>query len=553
MGHADRGKGVLIMTTDYLLILIPLLPLILALSMPLLRTGHIMILAPVTALLAALLIPVNSSVHLPWVLTGVHWQLDSISQLFLLFSAVIWLVTSLYVVFARDAQTNRAIYRCLFMLAMSGNMLLIVAADMTSFYLGFAMMGLSTYGLILRPSQRARRAARVYLGFTLVGELALFIAMLILFQSTGSMLFIDIHHQPIPDLAVAFLLLGFGIKLALPGLHPWLPLTYTAAPLISVAVLSGPMMKAGLLGWIRFLPPGDANLQTWGGVLIWLGVAGLVLGSILALMQHRASAILAYSSIAKMGLLSSFFGYAMAHPEQSDIVIGALVLFAMHHLLVKSALFIGLNEYQQRQGSSWVYYGLVLLSLSLIGLPFSGGSGAKSALDLATEGDLVLLLMLSGFASALMMMHFLWTVKEQAVTNGRMPGLPATRSGPNLAWWLLLPLAWFGPFMPGAIQFDSKSLLVTASAIALFFYIRQTWSRPSTQALIIQPGDIYHLFKGVRLISPVLIKREHRLIALFTWPQPGSGKLSGSLSLTVPGLLWFAVLTLLIISLLIPS
>jgi hypothetical protein len=107
--------------------------------------------------------------------------------------------------------------------------------------------------------------------------------------------------------------------------------------------------------------------------------------------------------------------------------------------------------------------------------------------------------------------------------------------------------------MPGAIQFDSKSLLVTASAIALFFYIRQTWSRPSTQALIIQPGDIYHLFKGVRLISPVLIKREHRLIALFTWPQPGSGKLSGSLSLTVPGLLWFAVLTLLIISLLIPS
>ena len=541
------------MTTDYLLIAVPLLPLMLALSMPLLRTGHIMILAPVTALLAALLIPVNSSVHLPWVLTGVHWQLDSISQLFLLFSAVIWLVTSLYVVFARDAQTNRAIYRCLFMLAMSGNMLLIVAADMTSFYLGFAMMGLSTYGLILRPSQRARRAARVYLGFTLVGELALFIAMLILFQSTGSMLFIDIHHQAIPDLAVAFLLLGFGIKLALPGLHPWLPLTYTAAPLISVAVLSGPMMKAGLLGWIRFLPPGDANLQTWGGVLIWLGVAGLVLGSILALMQYRASAILAYSSIAKMGLLSSFFGYALAHPEQSDIVIGALVLFAMHHLLVKSALFIGLSEYQQRQGSSWVYYGLVLLSLSLIGLPFSGGSGAKSALDLATEGDMGLLLMLSGFATALMMLHFLWTVKEQAITNGRLPGLPAPRSGPNLAWWLLLPLAWFGPFMPGAIQFDSKSLLVTASAIALFFYIRQTWSRPSTQALIIQPGDIYHLFKGVRLISPVLIKREHRLIALFTWPQPGSGKLSGSLSLTVPGLLWFAVLTLLIISLLIPS
>jgi hydrogenase-4 component B len=553
MGHTDCGEGVLIMYTDYLLIVIPLLPLILALLMPLLRSGHSMILAPVTALSAAFLIPVNSSVHLPWVLTGVHWQLDSISQLFLLFSAVIWLVTSLYVVFARDDRTNRAIYRCLFMLAMSGNMLLIIAADMISFYLGFAMMGLSTYGLILQPSQRARRAARVYLGFTLVGELALFIAMLILFQTSGSMLFIDIQQLAIPDLAVAFLLLGFGIKLALPGLHPWLPLTYTAAPLISVAVISGPMMKAGLLGWIRFLPPGAENLQTWGGVLIWLGVAGLVLGSILALMQYRASAILAYSSIAKMGLVSSLFGYALAHPEQADIVIAALVLFAMHHLLVKSALFIGLNDYQKSHGNPWLYFGLVLLSLSLIGLPFSGGSGAKYALDLATDGDLALLLVLSGFATALMMIHFLWTVKKQAITSGRMSALPAPRSAPSLAWWLLLPFAWSGPFMPGAIQFESKSLLVTASAIALFFYIRQTWSRPSRQARIFQPGDIYHLFKRLRLANPVLFKRDHSSLTLFTWPQPRAGKLSGSLSLTVPGLLWFAVLTLLITSLLIPS
>ena len=542
------------MYIDFLLIAIPLLPLILALLMPLLRSGHIMILAPLTALLAAFMIPVNSSVDLPWVLTGVYWQLDSISQIFLLFSALIWLVTSLYVVFARDDQTNRVIYRCLFMLAMSGNMLLIIAADMTSFYLGFAMMGLSAYGIILKPSQRARRAARVYLGFTLVGELALFIAMLILFSSTGSMLFIDIQQQTIPDLAVALLLLGFGIKLALPGLHLWLPLTYTAAPLISVAVLSGPMMNAGLLGWIRFLPPGAENLQTWGGVLIWLGVAGLVLGSILALMQYRASAILAYSSIAKMGLLSSFFGYALAHPEQADIVIGAVVLFAMHHLLVKSALFIGLNDYQQRYGDSWVYYGLVVLSLSLIGLPFSGGSGAKSALDLATEGDLSLLLILSGFATALMMMHFLRTLNKQASKSTLMPGHTAFRLSPNLAWWLLLPLAWFGPFMPGSIEFEGKSLLVTGSALVLFFYmIRQNWRKPSRHASIFQPGDIYYLFNRLRLLNPVQIKPGINILDRPGWPQARTTKVSSNLSLSMPGLLWFAVLALLMISILMPS
>jgi len=541
------------MYTEYLLIATPLLPILLALLVATLRSAHIMILAPLTALLTALLVPVNSSVYLPWLLTGAHWKLDSISQLFLLFSALIWLLTSLYVVLQPDDQTRRGIYRCLFMLAMAGNMLLIVAADMTSFYLGFAMMGLSAYGLILRRSQRARRAARIYLGFTLVGELALFIAMLILFSSSDSMLFTDLQQADIPDMAVAFLLLGFGIKLALPGLHPWLPLTYTAAPLISVAVLSGPMMKAGLLGWIRFLPPGAENLQTWGGVLIWLGVAGLLLGSILALMQYRASAILAYSSIAKMGLVSSLFGYSLANPEQAEIVIAALVLFAMHHLLIKSALFIGLNDYQQRSAESRVFYGLVLLSLSLIGLPFSGGSAAKSALDLATDGDLGLLLMLSGFTTALMMMHFLTTLKKQAITGSHMPARSIPRINANLAWWLLLPIAWFGPFMPGSIQFEAKSLLLVVMAFALFFYIRQGWSRPPTQAPVFQPGDIYHLFKNVRLTNPVLVKRDPGWSLLLTWPEPIPGKSASSLSLTIPGLLWFAVLTILIISLLIPS
>ncbi len=542
------------MTTHILLIIVPLLPLTLALLMPLFRSGIPMPLAPLMALLAAFLVPVNSSIHLPWLLTGVHWQLDNISQLFLIFSSLIWLVASLYAAFEQNPQTKRPIYRCLFMLAMAGNMLLIIAADMISFYLGFALMGLSAYGIILKPSQRARRAARIYLSFTLVGELALFIAMLILFSSSSSMLFSDIQQQAIPDLAVAFLLLGFGIKLALPGLHPWLPLTYSAAPLISVAVLSGPMMKAGLLGWIRFLPPGAENLQTWGGVLIWLGAFGVLLGSSLALMQHRASAILAYSSIAKMGLVSSIFGYSLAHPEQADIVIAALILFAMHHLLVKSSLFIGLHDYRQRPANSWIYYGLALLSLSLIGLPFSGGSGAKSALDLATNGELSLLLILSGFATALMMMHFLWTVNKQASKSTRMPRHTSFRLSPNLAWWLLLPIAWFGPFMPGSIEFEGKSLLVTGSALALFFYIiSQNWRPPSRQASIFQPGDIYHLFKRVRLLNPVLIKPGINILEQLRWPQPRTSKASDNLSLSIPGLLWFAVLALLIISILIPS
>lgn len=543
------------MYIDYLLSAIPLLPLLLALLMPLLGNRSLLIPltmtgVPVFIILCAFIIPLNSSMHIPWLLTSVYWQMDEIARLYLIFSSVIWLVASLYVAFARDPVMQRTIYRSLFLLAMAGNMLLIVSADMISFYLGFALMGLSAYGIIVKPSQRARRAARIYLGFTLIGELALFIAMLILFSASGSMLFIELQQQAIPDLAVALLVLGFGIKLALPGLHPWLPLTYTSAPLISVAVLSGPMMKAGLLGWIRFLPAGAENLQTWGGVLVWVGVAGLVFGTALALMQHRASPILAYSSVAKMALVCSLFGYALLHPEQADVVIAALVLFAMHHLLIKSALFIGLYNYQHRKYHGWLLTGMALLAISLAALPLSGGSAAKNALDMATEGKLGLLLISSGFATALMMLHFLSSLKQQTGLRKH----EALSSAPVIAWWMLLPIAWLGPFMPESMAFDGKSLLIFIFAAGLFLYIRNSWSKPARQALIFQPGDIFHLFKRVRVVNPVIHKSDGDLSTLFDLPRPHSHPQdTNGLSLNVPGLLWFGVVILLIASLLLTT
>lgn len=545
------------MIDTLLLLLIPVLPLTLALLMPFCRSQRSMALCltlpPLVAILAALLMPVGSGLSLPWLLNGAHWQLDTISQVFLLFSALIWLIASLSIAFDNNPLTQQPIYRSLFILAMAGNMLLIVAADMMSFYLGFALMGLSAYGMILKPSQRARRSARIYLSFTLVGELALFVAMLLLFSGSQSLLFSDIQHHPIPDLAVALLLVGFGIKLALPGLHPWLPLTYSAAPLISVAVMSGPMMKAGLLGWIRFLPAGADNLQTWGGVLIFLGIGGVLLGSLLALTQQRASAILAYSSIAKMGLATSLFGYALAHPDKAQVVIAALILFAMHHLLVKASLFIGLHHYRQQKRKAWVYFGLILLSLSLIGLPFTGGSGAKTALDLATNGDLSLLLILSGFATALMVIHFLWVIKKQPSKKPVSYEQKTSIITPIHAWLLLIPIAYFGPFTPNSIAFDGKVLLITSAALALFLFIYNNWVWPARKPLIFQAGDIFHLLKRVRLLDPISIKPRNNYLEQIKWPQSNVTDALKKDSLSLPGSFLFMVLAGIMLGLFITS
>ncbi len=535
---------------ELLLVIIPILPLIMAMLSLFKRSWLVITLAPLVAVVSALSIPVDTMISIPWLLLGVHWQLDATGQLFLTFSALVWLVAAWYVSAQRDKPINSTIYHCLFLTAMMGNFLLIVAADMLSFYLGFAMMGLSAYGLLVKPSQQARRAARVYLGFTLVGELALFTALLLIVSSSGSVLFNDLDPGHVSHLAMALLVLGFGIKLALPGLHFWLPLSYSAAPLISAAVLSGPMMKAGLLGWIRFVPTGADSLTGWGELLMILGGSGLLLGSLLALLQHKPSAVLAYSSVAKMGIISTLFGYALANPQQAEPVMAALLLFAMHHLLVKSALFFGLQQYRQSQGHTAVFAGLVILALSLMGLPLSGGSAAKLELAAATRDELSLLLLFSGFATTLMMLHFLDRMK-QSLTPATNQAESASRiMNPQLAWWLLLAIAWWAPFMPGSIAFDGKALLLIVAGLLVYRLIRRDQKQLRQLPFFCRPGDLYHFLARIRLVNPLRYKSARSMLPSLLLPGPA--KTSGEQALTTPGLWWLVVTALLIAALLMP-
>ncbi len=539
---------------ELLLIAIPTLPLIMVMISLYKRSWLAITLAPLLALVSALSIPVDTTVSIPWLLLGVHWQLDATAQLFLTFSALVWLVAAWYVSAQRDKPVDSVIYHCLFLIAMMGNFLLIVAADMLSFYLGFAMMGLSAYALIVKPSQQARRAARVYLGFTLVGELALFTALLLIVSSSGSVLFNDLAPANVSDLAMALLVLGFGIKLALPGLHFWLPLSYSAAPLISAAVLSGPMMKAGLLGWIRFVPTGTDSLTGWGELLMILGGSGLLLGTLLALLQLKPSAVLAYSSVAKMGIISTLFGYALANPQQAEPVIAALLLFAMHHLLVKSALFLGLQQYRQSQGSSAVFAGLVILALSLVGLPLSGGSAAKLELAAATRDELNLLLLFSGFATTLMMLHFLQRVRQSMALATAQTEATSIGINPQLAWWLLLPIAWWAPFIPTSIAFDGKSLLLIAAGLLIYLLIRRDQKQLRQLPFFCRPGDFYHLLSRIRLVNPLRYRSARSLLPAILLPeqQQSTRDQAGEQALTTPGLWWLVVTALLVAALLIP-
>ncbi|MCG8026811.1 MAG: complex I subunit 5 family protein [Candidatus Thiodiazotropha taylori] len=443
-----------------ILMLAPLIPLLLACFAYRLQSRWWLFAAPLPALYLGLMGEQGSTITLPWLMLGMHLSLDATAQQFLLFGAMIWMLASLYIP-GRDLMPGAMGHRKQsFLLAMAGNLLLIIAADMLTFYVGFALMGLSAYGLIWGPSQRARKAARVYLVFTLIGELALFSALLLLLVNSQSLLFAELHSESLPQAAVALLLLGFGIKVALPGLHLWLPGAYTLAPIFGVALLSGPMMKAGLLGWLRFLPLGEPLDPLWGNMLLLLGVAGVVLGMSVGMFQRDPRSVLAYSSISKMGLFSALIGFTLNHPGMAAELLPVIVLLALHHLMVKPMLFMGLDLWRKGAAAYWLMPALTLLSLSLMAFPLTGGGAVKNLMSDALNENLAWLLFLGGIAAALLMSRFLWLLwnSKQSAEYHRF-----TLS----AWLMVLPLAVWAPFAWDGMSVKASALLPLLSAAVL--------------------------------------------------------------------------------------
>jgi NADH-quinone oxidoreductase subunit M len=98
--------------------------------------------------------------------------------------------------------------------------------------------------------------------------------------------------------------IAFAIKIPVFPLHTWQPDTYEQSPTAVTMVLSGVMVKMGLFGVIRWVWPVLPNaFHAWGDMTTSLAVTGVLYASILAIQQDDMKRLIAYSSIAHMGLM----------------------------------------------------------------------------------------------------------------------------------------------------------------------------------------------------------------------------------------------------------
>ena len=393
--------------------------------------------AALPALAAALADPVAAPVRFDWLLLGTEFALTGIARTFLAFTALLWALAGWQAVrlLATDASRDR--FLACFLLAMTGNLGLLVAQDMASFYTFFAMMSLASWGLVLHGGGAAQVfAGRVYIAFVVAGEIALFAGLAIGAFWAGEARLAAMAGPEVPRLATVLMAAGFLVKLGAVPLHLWLPPAHAAAPAPASAVLSGAMLKAGLFGLMTVLPLGAAPWPEAAAGLAAMALAGLILAPVLGLVQGDPKAVLAYSSVGQMSLMALGLAAALAAPGAWPLIGPALVLLAAHHAFAKAALFLGVPAVWTTTGMvRLAVIGLLALpALALAGLPWTSGWLAKTALKTglaeAPPGWGVWLgaaLFAASLGTALLMLRALWLLGRAEAKPGlpRDVGLPA--------------------------------------------------------------------------------------------------------------------------------
>ncbi len=289
-------------------------------------------------------------------------------------------------------DTQMGIYFALYLALSMGMVGTVLATNILEFYVFFELMIVPPFFLIAFFGYGNRKKVSfVFFLWSAVGALVLLLGLLAIGFFSGGFDFdvIKSNSSQIPvdwiPLILLSIVMGFGIKLGALFLHVWLPDTYTQAPTPISVVISSAMTGIGAYGIVRiWLELLSGNYAGYGIYLDIWGVATMVFGGAMALMQNDIKKVLAYSSISSMGYI--IFGLG----SESVLGISGAIMLYVSHGLGKALLFMmagsiilqtGTRNMDKLGGlSSKMPYTAVLTmigALTIMGVPITSGFMAE--------------------------------------------------------------------------------------------------------------------------------------------------------------------------------
>jgi NADH-quinone oxidoreductase subunit M len=247
-----------------------------------------------------------------------HLGVDGISVLFIPLTAFL---TVLIMVYSWDAEKTLLKPYLMALLALEGTMIGVFASlDLILFFVFWELMLIPGYFLIKLwgPGADRQYAALKYVLYTLTGSVLMLVGIVLLnlnFHAAAvashteplySFDLVDLLTVPVPPerQALIFFLLFFGFAFKAPvfPFHTWLPTALVEGPFVMSVLLAG--IKLGTYGFIRFsLPLLPEASRSWMWVMAALGLAAIIYGALIALVQSDFRRLLAFSSISHLGFV----------------------------------------------------------------------------------------------------------------------------------------------------------------------------------------------------------------------------------------------------------
>ena len=350
------------------------------------------------------------------------------------FLNVTFLTTALLTVlmsgnYLRRMGLDRPEYYMLILISTGGMMLMGMANDLILVFMALELLSIPLYIMsgMARPQVDSEESAMKYFFLGAFSSAILVFGIALIYGATGSTLLPEIlagvsTADSLLLGGIAFLLVGFGFKVAVAPFHMWTPDVYQGAPTIVTAFMSVGAKVAGFAAMIRVFVMALPDVgDVWVPAVAVLAALTMVIGNVVAIVQDDIKRMLAYSSIAHAGYIMM----AVAATMNSENGVGAALFYMFAYLFTNLGAFavVIILERDWNKGTLLEDYkglakhspllalAMAYFMLSLTGIPTTGGFAGKFfVFRAAIEADLLWLTLIGIVTSVVSAFYYLRVV-----------------------------------------------------------------------------------------------------------------------------------------------